>query len=242
MAEYRLEELVDASGVSSRNIRAYRERGLLDPPRRVGRAAVYDDHHLSQLQTINQLLRRGYTSAHIAEFFAGMRDGHDLAGILGLQAALFGPRTPPAAIPIAIDPNGDEARRLLAAGLAEEVDGALAWVDPQLAEIVGRVEDPMGYVRVVLALSDAAAESMDALAVSVMQALEDGIVARFGEGYVPRPGDVEELQRLIPDFRELALRVVADRLDDAMRRRLVTAMSDYTTNILVSGQWERQRH
>ena len=41
LAEYRLEELARVSGVSVRNIRAYRERGLLDPPRRDGRAALY---------------------------------------------------------------------------------------------------------------------------------------------------------------------------------------------------------
>ena len=92
LAEYRLDELARISGVSARNIRAYRERGLLDPPRRVGRSAFYDDYHLSQLRTINQLLRRGFNSAHIAEFFASMRQGADLADILGIQRAVLGPR------------------------------------------------------------------------------------------------------------------------------------------------------
>ena len=90
MAEYRLDDLARISGVSARNIRAYRERGLLDPPRRVGRSAYYDDYHLSQLKTINQLLRRGFNSAHIAEFFASMRQGADLADILGIQRAILG--------------------------------------------------------------------------------------------------------------------------------------------------------
>lgn len=81
------------SGVSARNIRAYRERGLLDPPRRVGRSALYDDYHLSQLNTISELLAKGFTSTHIAEFFTSMRQGSDLADILGLQRAMLGPRT-----------------------------------------------------------------------------------------------------------------------------------------------------
>jgi DNA-binding transcriptional MerR regulator len=92
LAEYRLDELARISGVSARNIRAYRERGLLDAPRRVGRSAFYDDYHLSQLRTINQLLRRGFNSAHIAEFFTSMREGADLADILGIQRALLGAR------------------------------------------------------------------------------------------------------------------------------------------------------
>jgi DNA-binding transcriptional MerR regulator len=85
VAEYRIDELAQASGVSSRNIRAYRERGLLQPPRRAGRTAIYDDKHLTQLQVINRLLGRGFNSTHIADFFRAIRGGHDLADVLGLR-------------------------------------------------------------------------------------------------------------------------------------------------------------
>src|SRR6201995_846000 len=119
------------SGVSARNIRAYRERGLLDPPRRVGRSAYYDDYHLSQLKTINQLLRRGFNSAHIAEFFTSMRQGADLADILGIQKAILGP--PPDdggdahagagdAPGVDIDPECDEARTLVRRGLGDVIE------------------------------------------------------------------------------------------------------------------------
>ena len=92
--EFRLHDLARASGVSARNIRAYRERGLLDPPRRVGRAAFYDAAHLMQLQTIDRLLARGFTSAHIAEFFETLRAGRDVGDVLGLDPAILGPRQP----------------------------------------------------------------------------------------------------------------------------------------------------
>ncbi|MGN7781436.1 MerR family transcriptional regulator [Mycolicibacterium sp. 22603] len=94
LTEYRLPDLARASGVSARNIRAYRERGLLDPPRRVGRAAFYDARHLAQLQTVNRLLARGFTSAHIAEFFATVRAGRDVGDALGLDVAILRPRQP----------------------------------------------------------------------------------------------------------------------------------------------------
>ena len=149
LAEYRLDDLARVSGVSARNIRAYRERGLLDPPRRVGRSAYYDDYHLSQLQTINQLLRKGFNSAHIAEFFTSMRQGADLADILGIQRAVLGPRTGELAGAPTYDrpprrrhrPGGDEARKLLDYGLAELVDGAVVLVDSRMAEIVARSSD-----------------------------------------------------------------------------------------------------
>ena len=90
MTEYRLIDLATASGVSSRNIRAYRERGLLDPPRRDGRSAIYGDRQLAQLDAITRLLARGFTTAHIAEFLTAIRDGVDLADMLGLHDSAFG--------------------------------------------------------------------------------------------------------------------------------------------------------
>ena len=147
LAEYRLDDLARISGVSSRNIRAYRERGLLDPPRRQGRSAFYDDYHLSQLNTINQLLRKGYNSTHIAEFFARMREGHDLAAILGVQQAILGGRSrgarAAAAVALDLDPGCDEARRLVSCGLAERTDELVALVHPEMAEIVTRSSDQL---------------------------------------------------------------------------------------------------
>ena len=129
LAEYRLDDLARISGVSSRNIRAYRERGLLDPPRRQGRSAFYDDYHLSQLNTINQLLRKGFNSAHIAEFFARMREGHDLAAILGVQQAILGSKADDSvaeAVALDLDPESDEAQRLVSCGLAELVENSVS--------------------------------------------------------------------------------------------------------------------
>ena len=164
LAEYRLDDLARISGVSARNIRAYRERGLLDPPRRVGRSAYYDDYHLSQLKTINQLLRRGFNSAHIAEFFARMREGADLADILGIQQAILGPRIAeereepeeaPGKSVTGIDPVGVEARRLIDCGLAELADGEVVLNDKTMAAIVARAPEPLTYMRVILRMFDA---------------------------------------------------------------------------------------
>src|SRR6201995_5508706 len=131
------------SGVSARNIRAYRERGLLDRPRRQGRSAFYDDYHLSQLKTINQLLRKGFNSAHIAEFFARMREGHDLAAILGVQQAILGGGgdEPRGSVAPDLEPDGVAPVRLLSCGRAELPDNRVALVRPAMAEIVTRSPD-----------------------------------------------------------------------------------------------------
>jgi DNA-binding transcriptional MerR regulator len=247
LAEYRLDDLARISGVSARNIRAYRERGLLDPPRRVGRSAYYDDYHLSQLKTINQLLRRGFNSAHIAEFFASMRQGADLSDILGIQQAMLGPRTDagdeepvvssgrPA---VDIDPNCDEARKLIDCGLAELVDGQVVLIDSAIGAIVARTPDPVLYVRAILRVFDATRTSIDNLARDFVGALEELYTARFGVADVPKPEQMPELSRIVIDYRDLGSKVVADRLDEAVREQTVTAVSDFTAGILLSGAWD----
>ena len=235
MAEYRLDDLARVSGVRARNIRAYRERGLLDPPRRVGRSAYYDDYHLSQLRTINQLLRKGFNSAHIAEFFTSMRQGADLADILGIQRAVLGPRTGDLAeaandnpVAVDIDSGSDEARRLLEYGLAELDDGAVVMVDSRVGAIVARSSDQLRYVRAILRIVDSTRLTVDALADEVVHALMEGVTSRFGVDYLPKPEDMAALNQLVQDYRELGTKVVADRLDVTVHEQVVSAVSDYT--------------
>lgn len=223
VVEYRLGELSDLSGVSVRNIRAYRERGLLDPPRREGRSAYYDERHLTQLGTINELLRKGYTSAHIAEFLASMRQGHDLADILGLQQAVFGPPGPQATATLDIDADGDEAQRLVYYGLAEIVDGRLTLVDPSIAKVVGGAEEQLRYVQTILRVADGISDQLDQLAKSVVKSLEQSLDGDTGR-VTPRGGD-DELRRVATDYRTLGRRVVTDRLENALQRYLQVAES-----------------
>lgn len=247
MAEYRLDELARTSGVSARNIRAYRERGLLDPPRRVGRSAFYDDYHLSQLRTINQLLRRGFNSAHIAEFFASMRQGVDLADILGIQRALLGPRTDaagdapvvdgahrsdgesaaPQARAIGIDPGSHEAGRLIDYGLAELREDGVVVLDPAIGEILGRTPHTLLYTRALIRIHEATRDTVDGLARVFVEALEESVEARFGKDHVPEAGEIDELAKIAQDYRDLWDRVVADEIEESLQRQLSKAVSSY---------------
>jgi DNA-binding transcriptional MerR regulator len=241
LAEYRLDELARISGVSTRNIRAYRERGLLDPPRRVGRSAYYDDYQLSQLRTINQLLRRGFNSAHIAEFFASMRQGADLADILGIQRALLGPRAgddpeegsadvdddgstdrtrAQATRAIDIDPHSDTAAELIDRGLAERRQGRIVVVDTTIAEIIGRAPDQPQYVRALLRFYESSRDAADFLATVLVRSLEEIMQARLRTNGAPEADEVEELGQITQDFRELWGHVLSNRLEESMQRQL----------------------
>ncbi len=63
--EYRVDELADAAGVSIDTVRFYQRRSLIDPPRRVGRVALYGPGHLERIAEIRRLAAEGYTLAQI---------------------------------------------------------------------------------------------------------------------------------------------------------------------------------
>ncbi|MGA5544624.1 MerR family transcriptional regulator [Mycobacterium sp. NPDC051198] len=203
MAEYRLEDLARISGVSARNIRAYRERGLLDSPRRVGRSAYYGERHLHQLTSISQLLAKGFNSAHIADFFVALRGGKDLAEALGVRASDW---YRPTTLVLNVDPAGDDARTLVEFGLADVVDGSVEVTDPALVALINGAEDHRRLVRSMAHLARVAGPAIDHLAESAAAAVAECQGAPSDAG-----------------LPELARAVVSAGVDRALRAGVGTA-------------------
>lgn len=95
-------ELAEKAGITVRTLRFYRERKLLPPPRREGRIAWYDDHHLARLRTIAALLERGHTLSAIAELTDAFESGRDVGHLLGLTG---GPSGPTEETPVRLTPE-----------------------------------------------------------------------------------------------------------------------------------------
>jgi DNA-binding transcriptional MerR regulator len=87
MARLRIDDLAREAGLTTRNIRAYQDKGLLPPPAIVGRTGWYDDTHLARLRVISRLLGRGFSLAAIADLLASWDEGRDLGDILGVGEA-----------------------------------------------------------------------------------------------------------------------------------------------------------
>ena len=68
--EYSVEEIAAAAGVRVDTIRFYQTKGLLAPPRRVKRNAVYSDRHLDTLKRIRSYQAQGLTLAVIKRLLA----------------------------------------------------------------------------------------------------------------------------------------------------------------------------
>lgn len=90
-ADMTIDELARRSGTTSRNIRAYQERGLLPPPTVIGRVGYYSEGHLARLKHIAQLSDRGFSLASIRELFRAWEHGYGLDEVLGFEEALAAP-------------------------------------------------------------------------------------------------------------------------------------------------------
>jgi DNA-binding transcriptional MerR regulator len=88
VTEYRLDELARLAGVASTTVRLYQARGLLAPPRLVGRTGWYDDAHLARLRLIANLQADGHSLAGIADLLAQWERGRSLEAVIGVEAEL----------------------------------------------------------------------------------------------------------------------------------------------------------
>lgn len=70
VAEYTIDQLAAKTGVPSRTIRFYQAKGLLEPPKRRGRVAFYDDTHAERLIAVSQLQDKGLRLRAIRDFIA----------------------------------------------------------------------------------------------------------------------------------------------------------------------------
>ncbi|MFF3504207.1 MerR family transcriptional regulator [Streptomyces sp. NPDC003247] len=211
--EYRTEELAEAAGITVRTLRFYRERGLLAPPRREGRIAWYDDHHLARLRTVAALLERGHTLTGIAELAEAFDHGRDVADLLGVG-------TPTEEEPVRLTPEELAARfegQVTPENLAAALDlGYLGTDGDEIVHISRRLLDvSTALVREGIPLADVLAAG------ARVRAHADALADLFAD-LVLRHAAEDDLPRLRP----LARSVVEAELSLALDRRLGHGRAD----------------
>lgn len=238
--EYRVDDLARAAGMTVRNVRAYQERGLLPAPVRRGRTSWYDETHLARLRLIGQLLDRGYTSAHIADFIASWEAGHDLGQTLGLETALLAPA------------SGEITEQLSLDELVAMFGGEMLPAAIEAAQRMGVIEaiGPDRYQVHSPRLLRAGAELV-AIGVPLMAVLELGaqlrkrvatvsslfvasvapyIVGDHEPGWVPDDASMARIARLVDQMRPLARVVV----DEELAATLESSITDYVAQWLAA--------
>ena len=237
-ASYRIDALAQASNVTVRNIRAYQERGLLHPPRREGRVAIFDDSHLSRLKIITSMLERGYTSGHIVEMLAAWESGRDLADVLGLERALVPPRLEDAPVTMtltevrALCVDKDALQQYIDVGLVE-IKGAKALV--RRPELLRSFAEMRGFgmpTEALIKLHSEVSMAVDDIA----RALVNEAVRQVGDTFLtatdPSVAEIGELVGTLTRFRELAMGAVVGTLAESMERTIEDLLAGYLATAL----------
>lgn len=202
-----MEELARLAGITVRTLRFYRERKLIPPPRREGRIAWYDDHHLARLNTITALLERGHTLNGIAELAEAFDHGRDVGELLGMN-------TPTEETPVRLTPEelADHfAGEVTAENLAAAMDlGYLGTDGEEIVHISRRLLDvSSALVREGIPLAEVLRAGRE------VRTHTEAMADLFAE-LILRHAPEEAVHRLRP----LARNVVDAELSLAMDRRL----------------------
>ncbi len=233
MTEYRIEELAAAAKTTVRSLQSYRNKGLLPPPRRQGRIALYSDAHLERVRLIASLIDRGYSLNAVNELLNGLNRGQDISDLLGIEAAVA--TTVPSAPPVVLTGRdldslfgGLTDERLRAAELLHAVrptgEGASDPLDQQY-EITNPVLLQAGATLVAAGIPvDAVLEEglvvqreMDEIAFRFVRLIADNVVEQVGR---PGTGGATSVTELVAQVRPLAETVVNALLGPAIERHV----------------------
>ena len=87
-SELTVDELAARVGLTVRNVRAYSARGLLPPPRLVGRTGYYGREHVARLLLVREMLAEGYSLAMIERTVSAAPEAA-ASGMLALHLSLI---------------------------------------------------------------------------------------------------------------------------------------------------------
>jgi DNA-binding transcriptional MerR regulator len=218
--EYRIDELARLAGTTTRNVRVYRDRGLLHPPLRVGRIALFNDTHLTRLRLITSMLDRGYNIAHVNEMLSAWEQGKDLGDMLGLESAIAGSwateKPQRMTLPQARRLIGDRAGfdRMVSLGIIRlEEDDHATIVRPTLVEAFTEISQYGVALDKLIDVHVKVSPLIDQISAILVQTGLDEVVDKINPG-APMPDDVEvaELITTLVRFRTQAVSAVGATL------------------------------
>jgi DNA-binding transcriptional MerR regulator len=242
--EYRIDDLARKAGTTTRNVRAYQERGLLHPPRRSGRLALFDDSHVARLKIIGSMLERGYTGAHIREMLDAWEQGKDLGDVLGLEQELVNSWADdqPATVTLtrARELAGDQPSfdRLVADKLIE-VRGTRAVI--QRPKLLNAFAEMRGYgmaMGTVLDLHERIQPQVDDISRLLVQAGAEHLGRRFGPDNPPSADDITALLSMLIRFRTLAMTSVTATLAVSIEQTIERALANYLATFMAASSAE----
>ena len=237
--EYRIDDLARIAGTTTRNIRVYRDRGLLPPPVRVGRIAVFNDTHLTRLRLITSMLDRGYNIAHVHEMLSAWEEGKNLGDVLGLETALIGTwaaekpatMTRAEAERLVDDPKAFD--RLVESHLLRVEDDSITVMRPRLIEAFNEIRTYGINYDKLIDLHEQLVPHIDEISKLLVQAGAEhvGAFIKPGEG-LPPDTEVAELITMLVRFRTQAVASVTATLAVSIESTIESLVSQILADFI----------
>ena len=230
--EYRIDDLARLAGTTTRNIRVYRDRGLLPPPLRVGRIALFNDTHLTRLRLITSMLDRGYNIAHVREMLSAWEEGKNLGDVLGLETAIVGTWTTEKAETMPLveaqrlvdDPDAFE--RLVGLQVIR-VDGDQATITrPKLIEAFNEMQGYGVKLDKLVALHEQIVPEIDKISDLLVRAGAEHVIDKIKPGQaLPPDAEIAALITMLVRFRSQAVATVTATLASSIESNIESLVS-----------------
>lgn len=221
-----IDELAREAGTTTRNIRAYQTKGVLEPPDIVGRIGYYNDDHLTRLRLISRLQQRGFGLAAISDLINAWDSGSSLSEVLGFQDALLAPWTDEVPekltpeqlevlFPEIVDDPGllDKAKKLDL--LVDDEDG-YRLPSPRLAKVGAKLVSVGIPLSVVLDQAELMKQDMDTMALRMVAMFSVYLWEPFVTGKTPGRS-LADLTEILQELRPLSAEAVSVFLARAMQ-------------------------
>lgn len=229
--EMTIDQLAAAVRMSVRNVRAYAGKGLIQPPRLVGRTGYYSRQHVDRLLLIRDLLDRGYTLKSIQEGLA-KSPGVSATHALELLKVLDDPRAPQEpermhatelARMAGVDHDPEFIDRLADLGLVVRRGEELDLVEPAIVR-AGAQAVAMGLSRdSVVALLPFIAGHLAEVSARFVQEVREQVWQPFTEAGFPEeqwPQMLELIETLLPVAGQAVVAVFRRELNKAIDEAL----------------------
>ena len=230
--EYRIDDLARLAGTTTRNIRVYRDRGLLPPPLRVGRIALFNDTHLTRLRLITSMLDRGYNIAHVREMLSAWEEGRNLGDVLGLESAIVGtwttekPQTMPLAKAEQLIDDPRAFQRLLDLQVIRVDEGQAIITRPKLIEAFNEIRGYGISIDKLIDLHEQILPKIDEISNLLVQAGFEHVGNRIKPGEaLPADAEVAELITMLVRFRTQAVATVTATLAASIESTIESLVS-----------------
>ena len=229
--EMTIDQLARLVGMTVRNVRAYTSRGLVPPPRLVGRTGYYGEAHADRLRLVRDLVDRGYTLGAVEKALSENSATADSQALdlFALLANPLGQPQAPETLPIAtlarlagVDLETQEALlpRLEELRLVEKLDeSTVRLVQPTLvrsgAQAMSLGLEPDTVIGMLGTINDA----LDQIAEPFVSAFREEVWAPFRDAGMPE----EKWEEILGSIKAL-LPIASQAVVAAFRDRLAVAI------------------